>query len=50
LGYRIYDVAVLPGVVRPKVLGFSSSVVGDQITYVDNGLVQFWSAVPATRK
>lgn len=47
---ELYDIAVLPEVVRPKALGFRSSAVGDQITHRDGDRVQFWSALPATRK
>lgn len=43
---ELYDIAVLPNVVRPKALGFTSSVVGDQITYQEDNTIQFWSALP----
>ena len=46
---ELYDVAVLPGVVRPKALGFSSPVIGDQITYRSGDRVEFWSTAPAPR-
>jgi uncharacterized protein (TIGR03032 family) len=42
---ELYDIAVLPNVIRPKALGFTSSVVGDQITHLDGDRLQFWSAV-----
>ncbi len=47
---ELYDIAILPEVIRPKALGFSSSIVGDQITYQENDTIQLWSAVPAPRK
>jgi uncharacterized protein (TIGR03032 family) len=47
---ELYDVAVLPGVVRPKALGFSSSVIGDQITYRSGDRIEFWSAPPVPRR
>ena len=47
---ELYDVAVLPSVARPKAIGFTSSVVGDQITYLEDQRVQFWSAAPAPKK
>ncbi len=47
---ELYDIAILPEVVRPKALGFCSSIVGDQITYRENDTIQLWSAVPAPRK
>ncbi|HET6424898.1 MAG TPA: TIGR03032 family protein [Planctomycetaceae bacterium] len=46
---ELYDIAVLPHVVRPKALGFTSSVVGDQITHRDGDTIQFWSALPARK-
>ena len=46
---ELYDIAVLPEVVRPKALGFSSSLVGDQITHRDGDGIRFWSGVPAAR-
>ncbi len=46
---ELYDIAILSGVVRPKALGFTSSVVGDQITHRDGDSIQFWSAAPASR-
>ena len=46
---ELYDVAVLPGVARPKALGFSSPVIGDQITCQSGQRVEFWSASTAPR-
>lgn len=46
---ELYDIAVLPNVVRPKALGFQSSVVGDQITHRDGDQLQIWTAATPTR-
>lgn len=46
---ELYDVAVLPGVIRPKALGFSSPVIGEQITCRSGDRVEFWSTEPVPR-
>lgn len=48
---ELYDVVVLPEAVRPKALGFTSPIMGQQLTFRDGDRVQFWtaSASPATR-
>ncbi len=47
---ELYDVAVLPGVARPKAVGFSSPLFGDQITCRWGDHIEFWSAAPAPRR
>lgn len=42
---ELYDVAVLPGVVRPKALSFTTEAVGHQFCFEDEGRWQTWSAV-----
>lgn len=46
---ELYDIAVLPNVIRPKALGFTSSVVGDQITHRDGETLQLWSAISSMK-
>jgi uncharacterized protein (TIGR03032 family) len=44
---ELYDVAVLPGAVRPRALSFAGDAVAHRLCHEDNGTVQYWSAVPS---
>jgi len=44
---ELYDVAVLPDVVRPKALGFTSPILANQLTFRDGERVSFWSGSAA---
>jgi uncharacterized protein (TIGR03032 family) len=46
---ELYDVAVLPGVVRPKALSFATDAIGHQFCFAEGGRVQYWSAAPSPR-
>jgi len=44
---ELYDIAVLPGVVRPKALSLTGPSLADQITLGDGDSFKVWSAAPA---
>jgi uncharacterized protein (TIGR03032 family) len=44
---ELYDLAVLPEVVRPKALCFATPAVGHQFCYLTDGKYQHWSAAPS---
>lgn len=44
---ELYDVAVLPGVVRPKAVSFAAPDIGHQFCYVEDGRWQHWSVASA---
>jgi uncharacterized protein (TIGR03032 family) len=47
---ELYDVAILPGVVRPKALGFQTDEINHTVSYEDeSGRVYTWSAVARDR-
>lgn len=41
---ELYDVAVLPGVVRPKALGFKTDEISRNVWAVDGGTVKRWTS------
>jgi hypothetical protein len=41
---ELYDVVALPGVVRPKALGFQTDEIEHQVWFEDEGKVTSWSA------
>jgi uncharacterized protein (TIGR03032 family) len=46
---ELYDVAVLPGVVRPKVIGFQTDEINHNVSYEDEtGRIHSWAAGPRT--
>jgi len=44
---ELYDVALLPGVVRPKALSFATPAIGHQFCYEQDGRIQHWSSTPS---
>ncbi len=42
----LFDVAVLPGVVRPKALSSRTPDLGQQFSFVDGGRVHFGAGLP----
>lgn len=47
---ELYDVAVLPGTVRPKALSFATPAIGQQFCCEQDGQVQYWSSSPSSRR
>jgi uncharacterized protein (TIGR03032 family) len=45
---ELYDVAILPGVVRPKALSFATPTIGHQFCYEQDGRVEHWSSRPSS--
>jgi uncharacterized protein (TIGR03032 family) len=43
---ELYDVAVLPDVVRPKALCFATPSISNQLSYLDGGRHHIWTAPP----
>src|SRR5262249_15241850 len=43
---ELFDVAILPEVVRPKALSFATSTYAHQISFVQGGKLQRWTAEP----
>ncbi|MEQ8786973.1 MAG: TIGR03032 family protein [Pirellulaceae bacterium] len=43
---ELFDVAVLPGVARPKALSFATSSYAHQHTFLEDGKLQRWTAEP----
>ena len=44
--HELYDVAVLPGVVRPKALGFKTDEIRYSVSFADSGQVARWAGGP----
>ena len=42
---ELYDVVVLPGVTRPKALGFKTDEIADNVWFEENGTATLWSAM-----
>ncbi len=47
---ELYDVAVLPGVVRPRALSAASTSVGHHFCFANQGQVNYWSSSPSPVK
>ncbi len=45
---ELFDINVLPGVLRPKTLSLSSSAYGHQLSFIHGGRQQRWTSAPTT--